>query len=72
MTKKEDKNKEKKKADDNHQKMMQLTSTIRGWPFLPEQFKGLGQDMMKFERNKEVFQRIKRSGGIGYDTVWYV
>ena len=52
--------------------MMQLTSTIRGWPFLPEELKGLGQDMMKFERNKEVFQRIKRSVGIGYDKVWYV
>ena len=71
MTKK-DKDKEKKKEDDDHQKMMQLTSTVRGWPFLPEEHKGLGQDMMRFERNKEVFQRIKRSVGIGYDKVWYV
>ena len=51
---------------------MQLTSTIRGWPSIADELKGLGQDMMKFDREKEVFQQIRRSVGIGYDKVWYV
>ena len=49
-----------KKIENDAKKLRELINTLRGWPYLPDIFLGLNQDLIsKFDRDKEYFFRKK-------------
>ena len=63
-----------KKIENDAKKLRELINTLRGWPYLPDTFLGLNQDLIsKFNRDKEYFFRKQKIlGKVGHDTVYYV